>query len=67
MALVVGLFSCNNNDGQGADTSADTTRTDIGGVRNANGNIPDTTALGATPNSDNNRPPIDSSYADTAR
>ena len=67
VALLIGLFSCgNNNDGQGADTSSDTTRTDVGGVENVNGNIPDTTATGATPRSGSNTPPIDSSYADTA-
>ena len=67
MVLVIGLFSCNNNDGQAGDTVTDTTRTDIGGVENVNGNIPDTTAMGATPRSGNNTPPIDSSYADTAK
>ena len=66
MALLVGLFSCGNNEGQGADASADTARTDIGRVENVNGNIPDTTATGATPRSGTNTPPVDSSYADTA-
>ena len=67
MVLLIGLFSCNNNDGQGGDTVTDTTRTDIGGVENVNGNIPDTTTMGATPRSGTNTPPIDSNYADTAR
>ena len=66
MALLIGLFSCGNNEGQGADTSADTTRTEIGGVENVNGNIPDTTVTGGTPRSGSNTPPVDSSYADTA-
>ncbi|HZF63682.1 MAG TPA: hypothetical protein VEZ55_04325 [Chitinophagaceae bacterium] len=65
IALVV-FFGCNSNDGQGGDASTDDTRTDIGGVRNVNGNIPDTNALGATPRSGGNVPPVDSTYADTA-
>lgn len=66
LALVVTLFSCNSNDGQGADTSSDTARTDIGGVENVNGNIPDTTDRGATPRTGSNTPPVDSIYADTS-
>ena len=67
MALLVGLFSCgDSNDGQGGDTTSDTARTDVGGVENVNGNIPDTTATGATPHTGTNVPPVDSSYADTA-
>lgn len=66
LALAFGLFSCGSNEGQGGDTSNDTARTEIGGVENVNGNIPDTTATGGTPRSGNNMPPVDSSYADTA-
>lgn len=65
MALLIGLFSCGNNS-QDADSSSDTTRTDVGGIENVNGNIPDTTATGATPRSGSNTPPVDSTYADTA-
>lgn len=67
LALLIGMFSCNNNEGQGADTSSDTARTEIGGVENVNGNIPDTTTMGGTPRTGDNMPPVDSSYADTAR
>jgi hypothetical protein len=66
MALLVGLFSCGNNDGQGADTSSDTSRTDVGGIENVNGNVPDTTTMGSTPRSGSNTPPVDSNYADSA-
>jgi hypothetical protein len=63
--LIVGIASCNNNSKE--DTSAtDSTTTEIGGVQNVNGNIPDTAAMGATPNSGDNQPHIDSTYADTA-
>ena len=65
VALLVCLFSCNSNSNEEA-TSNDTSTTEVGGVENVNGNIPDTAAMGATPNSENNQPLVDSSYADTA-
>ena len=62
------LFGCGGgSDSQADDAFNDTVRTDIGGVENVNGNIPDTTTMGATPRSGDNTPPIDSTYADTAR
>jgi hypothetical protein len=63
--LIVGITSCNSTGND--DTSAtDSTTTEVGGVENVNGNIPDTTAMGATPNSGDNQPHVDSTYADTA-
>ena len=63
-ALVIGFISCNSNSNE-TTTTTDSTTTDIGGVENVNGNIPDTTTGGATPNSPDNHPPVDSTYADT--
>ena len=65
MALSIWLVSCNGNNNENSSTT-DSTTTEVGGVENVNGNIPDTAAMGATPNSGNNQPPVDSSYADTA-
>ena len=63
--LIVGITSCNSNSND--NTSAtDSTTTEVGGVENVNGNIPDTAAMGATPNSGDNQPHVDSTYADTA-
>ena len=66
VALIIGVVSCNSNSNSEAN-SHDSTTTEVGGVENVNGNIPDTTSMGATPNSGNNQPHIDSSYADTAQ
>ena len=66
MALSIWLVSCNSNNNENSSTT-DSTTTEIGGVENVNGNIPDTTSMGATPNSGNNQPHVDSSYADTAK
>ncbi len=60
--VFVTLLSCgnsgNNNNGSTTGTN-DSGYNDIRGVENLNGNIPDTTATGATPHSDH--PPMDSS------
>ena len=64
-ALLIGFTSCNSSTNENT-TSTDSTTTEIGGVQNVNGNIPDTTSMGATPNSSNNQPHVDSTYADTA-
>ena len=62
------LFGCSGGgESQGDDAFNDAVRTDIGGVENVKGNIPDTITMGATPRSGDNAPPIDSTYADTAR
>ena len=66
VTLIIGLVSCNNNSNDEANSN-DSTTTEIGGVENVNGNIPDTAAMGATPNSGDNQPHVDSSYADTAQ
>ena len=63
--LIVGITSCNSNSNDNA-SATDSTTTEVGGVENVNGNIPDTAAMGATPNSGDNQPHIDSTYADTA-
>jgi hypothetical protein len=63
--LLIGFMSCNGRKNENT-SSTDSTTTEIGGVQNVNGNIPDTTSMGATPNSGNNQPHIDSTYADTA-
>jgi hypothetical protein len=63
--FIVGITSCNSNSNDNA-SATDTTTTEIGGVQNVNGNIPDTAAMGATPNSRDNQPHVDSTYADTA-
>ena len=65
-ALLIGLVSC-NSDSNAEANSNDSTTTEIGGVENVNGNIPDTSAMGATPSSGSNQPHIDSSYADSAK
>lgn len=56
------MFSCNSNSDDNSSAN-DTTTTEVGGVENVTGNIPDTTTMGGTPNSQT--PPVDSSYADT--
>jgi hypothetical protein len=61
-ALAIVMFSCNSNSNDNSSAN-DTTSTDVGGVENVNGNIPDTTSRGSTPTSPT--PPVDSSYADT--
>ena len=66
VALLIGLVSCNSNSSEESTTN-DSTTSEIGGVENVNGNIPDTASMGATPNSENNQPHVDSSYADTAK
>lgn len=63
VALFLFLVSCNSNSE--TSSSIDSTTSEIGGVENVNGNIPDTAAMGATPNSPNNQPRVDSSYADS--
>ena len=63
-AFVICFISCNSNSNDTSSTT-DTSTTEIGGVENVNGNIPDTSAMGATPNSKDNRLSVDSSYADT--
>jgi hypothetical protein len=65
MALLISFISCNGNSNETTSTS-DSSTTEIGGVENANGNIPDTTTRGATPNSGDNQPHVDSTYADTS-
>ncbi len=66
LALIIVFMSCNGN-GESTVTSSDSSsQTEVGGVENVNGNIPDTTNTGATPQSGNNMKAIDSSYADTA-
>jgi hypothetical protein len=55
--LLIGFMSCNGRKNENT-SSTDSTTTEIGGVQNVNGNIPDTTSMGATH--------IDSTYADTA-
>ena len=65
VALLICFVACNSSSNE-ETTSTDSTTTEIGGVENVNGNIPDTTTMGATPNSENNQPRVDSSYADTA-
>jgi hypothetical protein len=65
IALVSVFISCNSNSDKNTTTD-EGGQTEIGGVENVNGNIPDTSAMGATPRSGNNTKPIDSSYADTA-
>ena len=62
--LISLLISCNNSNE--TSTTTDTTTSDIAGVENVNGNIPDTAAGGATPNSPDNTKPVDSTYADTS-
>lgn len=50
-ALVLLLTSCGNNGGNDTgDASSDTAVTQYRGVENVNGNIPDTIATGAEPN-----------------
>lgn len=63
--LLVALAGCGNNADKDGTTSDSTTQTEIGGVENVNGNIPDTTSTGGTPTSGNNTKAVDSSYADT--
>ena len=65
VALTIGFISCNSSSNESTG-STDSTTTEIGGVQNVNGNIPDTTSMGATPNSPGNQPHVDSTYADTA-
>jgi hypothetical protein len=65
-SLVIFLFGCNSNNNE-ETTSNDSATTEVGGVENVNGNIPDTASMGATPNSGDNQPHVDSSYADTAK
>jgi hypothetical protein len=60
------LLSCGNNADTGDSNTDSGAQTEIGGVENVNGNIPDTTATGGTPTSGSNAKPIDSSYADTS-
>jgi hypothetical protein len=66
IAILTSLFSCGNG-GKSGDTSGDSAQTEIGGVENVNGNIPDTLSTGATPQSGDNATRIDSTYADTAK
>jgi hypothetical protein len=67
-AFLILLMSCNSGDSSTKTTTADSTQTDVGRVENVNGNIPDTTLSGATPNSkDNASTHIDSTYADTTK
>jgi hypothetical protein len=61
--LLIGFISCNSSNNENT-SSTDSTTTEIGGVQNVNGNIPDT-SMGATPNSPDNQPHVDSTYADT--
>ncbi|HVG13759.1 MAG TPA: hypothetical protein VM935_02325 [Chitinophagaceae bacterium] len=63
--LTIVLISCGNDSDSAGGASDSTGQTEIGGVENVNGNIPDTTATGGTPTSGNNTKAIDSSYADT--
>lgn len=44
------LFASCGNNSESADASADTSVTQFRGVENVNGNIPDTAATGAEPN-----------------
>lgn len=66
LMLLISFIGCNGNSNE-TSTTSDTTTSEVGGVENVNGNIPDTTSMGATPNSGDNQPRIDSSYADTAK
>ena len=62
--VIIGFISCNNANNETTSTT-DSITTQIGGVENVNGSIPDTTSMGGTPNSGENQPHVDSSYADT--
>lgn len=48
--LIAAIFAGCGNNSQPADTSSDTSVTQFRGVENVNGNIPDTAATGAEPN-----------------
>ena len=63
--LTVMLISCGNDSDSTGGTTDSAGQTEIGGVENVNGNIPDTTATGGTPTSGSNTKAVDSSYADT--
>ena len=65
LALMISMLSCNNSKTDTSSTT-DSTTSEVGGVQNVNGNVPDTTSMGATPNSGSNTPHVDSTYADTA-
>lgn len=48
--ITAALVSCGNSGSNTADVDSDTSVTQYRGVENVNGNIPDTTATGAEPN-----------------
>ena len=64
--LVIAIASCFVACSGGENKADNNTPTEIGGVENVNGNIPDTNSMGATPQGDNSAGHVDSSYADTA-
>lgn len=64
--LFISFISCNSNSNETTSTT-DSSATEIGGVENVNGNVPDTTSGGATPNSGDNTTRVDSTYADTTK
>ena len=63
-AVLYAFIACNTSGDK--SSGSDTTTSEVGGVENVNGNIPDTGTMGATPNSPSNQTTVDSTYADTA-